>query len=93
MRYHQITSEERYMIAALRWQGHSYSEVSRQLGRHRSTILREVKRNQCNDRDYRAFKADSRTLDPIRNYVFVSHTIPLKGRSRYGKEEIGIVQG
>ena len=31
--------------------------------------------------------------DPIRNYVFVSHTIPLKGRSRYGKEEIGIVQG
>ena len=61
MRYHQITSEERYMIAALRWQGHSYSEVGRQLGRHRSTILREVKRNQCNDGDYRAFKADSRT--------------------------------
>ena len=61
MSYIQITSEERYMIATLRWQGHSYAEIGRQLGHHRSSIMREVKRNRCNDGDYRAFKADSKT--------------------------------
>lgn len=57
----QITSDERYKLAALLWQGHSYAEIGRQLDRHRSTIMREVERNCCNDGIYRAFKADSRT--------------------------------
>ncbi len=61
MRYHQITSDERYKIAALLWQGLNYSEVGRAIGRHRSTVMREVQRNLCKDGDYRAFKADSRT--------------------------------
>ena len=61
MKYHQLTAEERYMLAALLWQGHNYSEIARQLGRHRSTVMREVRRNLCNDGGYRAAKAIRRT--------------------------------
>lgn len=61
MSYRQITCEERYMLSVLRLQGYSCAEIARHLGRHRSTILREVRRNRCNDGDYRPSKADSRT--------------------------------
>jgi IS30 family transposase len=43
--YHQLTSEERYALSALRKQGHSQAEIARTLGRDRSTISREVRRN------------------------------------------------
>jgi IS30 family transposase len=61
MKYHQLTAEERYMLAALLRQGLNYSEIARQLGRHRSTVMREVRRNLCNDGGYRAAKAIRRT--------------------------------
>jgi IS30 family transposase len=61
MSYHQITSGERYMISALHMQGFSYSDIATQLGRHRSTIWREIQRNQCNDGAYRPSKAITRT--------------------------------
>jgi IS30 family transposase len=62
MAYHQITSEERYTIAALRWLGWNFSEVARYVGRHRSTISREVRRNSARlDGAYRAQKAIERT--------------------------------
>ena len=61
MNYHQITREERYTISALRKQGYRTSKIAAVLGRHRSSIYREIKRNQCNDNGYRPFKADSRT--------------------------------
>ena len=61
MKYRQITSSERYAIAALRRQGHSLSVIARDLGRSPSTISREVRRNRCADAGYRASKADSRT--------------------------------
>ncbi len=47
MSYLQITSDERYKIAALLWQGYSYADIGRQLGRDRSTMMREVERNCC----------------------------------------------
>ena len=58
MRYHQLTSEERYMISALRRQGIHAAAIARNLGRHRSTICRELHRNATrHDGRYRAPKA------------------------------------
>ncbi len=62
MKYHQLTSEERYMLAALRRQGLNQSQSARSLGRHRSTVCREVRRNSTRaDGRYRAFTAQERT--------------------------------
>ncbi len=62
MAYHQLSSEERYTIAALRWLGWNFSEVALYVGRHRSTISREVRRNSARlDGAYRAQKAIERT--------------------------------
>ncbi len=62
MTYCQLTSAERYMLAALRKQGCNQSQIARSLGRHRSTISRELSRNRCLlDGRYRASKAQERT--------------------------------
>lgn len=45
MGYRQLTTDERYHIAAMRRQGLAPTEIGAALGRHRSTIAREVKRN------------------------------------------------
>jgi transposase, IS30 family len=62
MTYHRLTPGERYMLAALRRQGLNQSEIARALGRHRSTVCREVRRNSTRaDGHYRAFTAQERT--------------------------------
>jgi IS30 family transposase len=62
MTYHQLTPGERYMLAALRKQGLNQAEMARALGRHRSTVCREFRRN-CSrwDGHYRPSKAQERT--------------------------------
>jgi IS30 family transposase len=60
MTYHQITSEERYTLAALRKQGVTAAQIAKTLGRHRSTIYRELERNTCADGGYRLEKAQKR---------------------------------
>ena len=45
MSYRQITSDERYMIARLRQHGFNQAEIADILGRHRSSISRECRRN------------------------------------------------
>jgi IS30 family transposase len=45
MTYQQLSLDERHQIRALRSQSVSWAEIARRLGRHRSTILREVRRN------------------------------------------------
>jgi len=61
MDYHQLTSDERNAISALKTQGLRPSEIAENLGRHRSTVYRELKRNACNESRYRVSKAISRT--------------------------------
>ena len=60
MTYHQLTQEERYLSAAQRMCGCSAAQIARVLARHRSTVLRELRRNATlHDGDYRAEKAHS----------------------------------
>jgi len=62
MTYRQLTPAERYMLAALRRQGLNQAEIARALGRHRSTVCREVGRNSTRaDGHYRPFTAQERT--------------------------------
>ena len=63
MRYVQLTYEERVMLSTLKRQGLSVREIARQLGRHFSTLYRELQRNSCShiDGSYRPSKADRRT--------------------------------
>ena len=44
--YTQLTQEERYQIHALMKAGHNQTEIARVLGRHKSTISREIRRNR-----------------------------------------------
>jgi len=58
--YAQITAAERYTIARLRQHGYTRAAIARLLGRHRSTISREVRRNATrHDGGYRSELADS----------------------------------
>ena len=46
MPYTHLSSIERDKIAQMHFSGLSYSEIGRHLGRHKSTISREVNRNR-----------------------------------------------
>ena len=63
MKYQQLTEGDRYTIAALKRQGLTPTAIAKAIGRHRSTIYREYKRNKCwiIDSAYRAKKAQRRT--------------------------------
>ena len=59
MPYRQITFAERYTLGLLRRRGCSAATIARVLGRHRSTISREVHRNRAHaDGTYRPQLAD-----------------------------------
>ena len=63
MRYHQITADERYTLAQLRMQQPrlSSAEIARRMGRHPSTISRELRRNCARtDGAYRASQAQEK---------------------------------
>jgi IS30 family transposase len=79
MRYHQITPAERYTLATLRKQvpTPSVAAIARMMGRHRSTISRELARNSSRrDNVYRSRHAqdetDRRRWQSGRNRRFVA---------------------
>lgn len=58
MTYRQLTLEDRIVISTLRKEGLNSSQIAQRMGRHRSTISREVKRNRRPaDHGYRVEKA------------------------------------
>jgi IS30 family transposase len=60
MEYCQLTQAERYIIASMRRQKFSVAQIALRLGRHRSTIYRECKRNKTtHNGHYGAEKAHS----------------------------------
>ena len=61
MNYRQLTYEERYLIARLRVQRLSIPRIARVLGRHRSTVWREIHRNLTNNGKYQVAEAQSKT--------------------------------
>ena len=63
MSYSQLTLEERYTISQLRMAGFGASRIGEILGRHRSTIHREIERNsvlQCERWTYSPSKAQKK---------------------------------
>lgn len=62
MSYVQLTPGERYMLGQLLKQGLSVPKIADQMGRHRTTIWREVRRNvRGNDPLYRWYEAQERS--------------------------------
>lgn len=60
MLYHQLTQEERYLIAGGRRLLRSQRELAEELGRSPSTVSREIRRNAtAHDGAYRGEKAQS----------------------------------
>ncbi len=58
--YHQLTQHERYIIASMRQARNSVVQMADRLGRHRSTVYRELRRNKSTyDGHYGAEKAHS----------------------------------
>lgn len=56
MSYHQLTQEQRYQIYALKKTGHTRTEIADVIGVHKSTVSRELRRNQ-GGRGYRPQQA------------------------------------
>lgn len=85
MLYRQITYAERYSLALLRQGGLTAAEIARALGRHRSTIGREVWRNRTrSDGGYRAALADV--------YARGRRSRSRRNR-RFTPADVGLVQG
>ena len=83
MQYHQITSGERYAIAALRKRKLSIRAIGVELGRSASTVSREVRRNLSTQGRYSPPKADSYAVARRRRSRRNSH---------FGSDEWGIVE-
>jgi len=54
MKYSQLTFEERYVIQCCRQNEEPQTAIARKLGRHRSTISRELSRNNSSSTPYKA---------------------------------------
>lgn len=64
MAYKQFSVEEREKIQELLWQKSSVREIGRELGRHPSSVSREIKRNQTEQRNlYRPRLAHNKALE------------------------------
>ena len=75
MKYQHLSTEERYELAAMRRQKMGLAAMAEHLGRHRSTLYREVKRNQsvhdgCYRPSHAVEKASGRQKRSRRNWRY-----------------------
>lgn len=61
MSHRHLTIDDRREISTLLEAGHNHHEIALQLGKHQSSVSREISRNQRNDRLYRAGYAQKQT--------------------------------
>jgi IS30 family transposase len=73
MSYTQLTQEQRYQISALLKMGHNQTEISKVIGKHKSTVSRELERN-CGLRGYRPKQAHHKALCRRNHSLF--HILP-----------------
>ena len=84
MKYQQLNVEERSSLATLKRLGMSVAEMARELGRHRSTVARELQRNATpHDGWYRAGRAHERAVARRRRS---------RRNSQFGQAELGRVE-
>jgi len=96
MTYQQLSEEDRHLIAAMKTWGWAISEIAAELGRHRSTIYREIKRNcVAGDGWYGAPLAGEKTRGrrrrSRRNLHFTGeHFVPIEAmlRKDYSPEQV-----
>ena len=69
-RYTQLTMKERYTIEYLMQEGKSQNYIADKLGRHKSTISRELARNKEKGQRYQADKAGTLALDRCKRESF-----------------------
>lgn len=75
MPYQHLTQDERYQIGALFRTGLSKSEIARELGRHPSTVVRELRRNRSGPM-YRASTAQTLAQQRRHNASARSQLLP-----------------
>jgi len=80
--YSQLDMDERIEIARLRREGKSLSEVGRQLGRHHTTIGRELRRNDLPKSGYKPALADHMAWCRCRRGSKLEHLRPLQRHVR-----------
>ena len=82
--YHQITAPERYTLAVLRRLGHSAAHIARALGRHRSTIGREVRRH--------AARSDGGYRPPLAHWYAVGRRSRSRRNQRFSSADWALVR-
>jgi IS30 family transposase len=84
MKYRQLAQEERYLIAVYLRLGLSLSAIARELGRHPSTVSREVRRNRTRyDGAYRPEKAQKYARGRLRR---------CRRKRRFTVEDLALVE-
>ena len=76
MSYVQLTSEERYVIYHLKLFKLSLREIARRLGRHHSTISREIQRNGPVISSWAYWHEDAQQRAPRVNVSVTGRAIP-----------------
>lgn len=72
MKYHRLTQQERYQIYALLKEGLSLSAIAKNIGKDKSTISRELKRN-TGQKGYRPKQANTLAVDRVKSKVKSSY--------------------